>query len=306
MAVELRRLRYLVEAIEQGSLGKAAGRLGISQPALTKSLRLLEQELEVPLLERTSAGVAPTEYGRSLYAHAKAVDAEIDHACAEIGQLRGKQQVNVHVGSLPSIAGGILARAVAAVSEQHPQFSARIVEKMNFELLPGLRRAEYDFVLGLADDRVELGIHARVILNDELAVIARAGHPLAGRGVVRAAELAAFPWLFPMVGASHRYVLEQFFRSAGVEPPVAKIETTSVQMIKSVVLHSDHIGVLPMHVMEVEMDEGRLIRLPVQSETLRRRIAIYHRERHPLSPAARALMRAIEATCARVPQQTMT
>ncbi len=293
MAVELRRLRYLVEAIEQGSIGKAAARLGISQPALTKSLRLLEQELDVPLLERTSTGVAATAYGRALYAHAKAIDAEVGHAQAEIGQLRGKHQGSVHVGSLPSMAGGLLAQAVAAVGRQHPQFAARIVEKMNFELLPGLRRGEFDFVVGLAEDPVELGVRSRVILHDELSVIARAGHPLGAREVVREVDLAGFPWLFPMVGASYRHVLEHFFRSAGVEPPASRIETTSVQIIKSVTLQSDYLGVLPAHVMEPEMGEGRLIRLRIRSETLRRTIAIHHRESHPLSAQARALMRAL-------------
>jgi LysR family transcriptional regulator of gallate degradation len=301
MTMQLRHLRYLVEAIEQGSIGRAASRLGISQPALTKSLRLLEKELDVPLLERTSAGVAPTAYGRSLYAHAKAVEAEVGHAQAEISQLRGKHQGSVHVGALPSIAGGLLAQAVASVGEQHPDFSARIVEKMNFELLPGLRLAEFDFVVGLAEDPAELGVRSRVILRDELCVIARTGHPLAAHDLVREADLASFPWLYPMVGASHRHVLEHFFRSAGVEPPIAKIETTSVQMIKSVVQQSDYLGVLPLHVMAAEVADGRLTRLRVRSETLRRTIAIHHRESHPLSAAARALMRALEVACARVP-----
>ena len=305
MHMQLRHLRYLVYAIEQGSIGKAAARLGISQPALTKSLRMLEKELDVPLLERTSTGVSATPYGRTLYAHAKAVDAEIDHAQAEIGQLRGKHLGSVHIGALPSIAGGLLARAVATVGEKNPDFSARIVEKMNFELLPGLRRAEFDFVVGLVEDATELGVRSRVILRDELCVIAGAGHPLTRLDKVRESDLVRYPWLFPMVGASHRHVLEHYFAAAGVQPPTAKIETTSVQMIKSVVQYGNYIGVLPMHVMETEIGDGRLIRLPVRSGALKRTIAIHHRESHPLSTAARALMRAIEMVCARVPPPTV-
>ncbi len=300
MAVQLRQLRHLVEAIEQGSLGKAATRLGISQPALTKSLRLLEQELDCILLDRTSTGVAATAFGRSLYAHAKAVEAEVGHAHAEIGQLRGQHLGSVHVGALPSIAGGLLARAVAAVGAQNPHYSARIIEKMNFELLPGLRRGEFDFAVGLAEETTELGVRSRIILRDELSVIARTGHPLAALKRVRETDLAQYPWLFPMVGASHHHVLEHFFRSAGVEPPAARIETTSVQMIKSVAQHSDYVGVLPAHVMEPEIADGRLVRLKVRSDSLKRTIAIHYRETHPLSSAARALMRALEVVCARV------
>lgn len=296
--MDLRQLRYLVEAIEQGSIGRAAVRLGLSQPALTKSLRLLERELDVALLERTSTGVVPTAYGRSLYEHAKAVDAVVADAQAEIGQMRGKHAGSVHIGALPSIAGGILAQAVAAVAGPHPQISARIVEKMNFELLPGLRRAEFDFVVGLAGETEELGVRSRVILHDALVVIARAGHRLAGRSDVSESELAVEPWLFPMVGSSHRHVLEDFFRAGGVAPPAARMETTSVQMIKSVVMRSDYVGVLPLHVMEQEVRVGLLVPLVVRSPLLRRTIAIHHRENHPLSAAARALMRAIEVVCA--------
>ena len=71
-------------------------------------------------------------------------------------------------------------------------------------------------------------------------------------------------------------------------------------MIKSVVLRSDYIGVLPLHVMEHEVAAGLLVPLAVHSPTLRRSIAIHHRDAHPLSASARALMRAIEMVCARV------
>ncbi len=296
--MDLRRLRYLVETIEQGSLSKAATQLGLSQPALTKSLRLLEEELDVLLLDRTSTGVVATMYGRSLYEHAKAVEAEMAHARTELGLLRGKHGGAVHIAALPSMAS-IMARAVAMAARQHPLFAARIVEKMNFELLPTLRRGDFDFVVGLVQDEpVELGVRRRVILRDELAVVVRPTHPLAQHETVAAAELAHYPWLFSMVGSAQRHVLEQFFEAAGVVPPSAKVDCTSVQFIKSLVAQSDYVGVLPRHVMEQELAAGVLVCLPVQSTLLRREIGIYYRDHHPLSAAARVMMRTVEITCA--------
>ena len=296
--MDLRRLRYLVETIEQGSISKAAKRLALSQPALTKSLRLLEEELDVPLLDRTSTGVVATMYGRSLYEHAKAVEAEMAHARAELGLLRGKHGGAVHIAALPSMAG-ILARAVALVAQQHPLFAARIVEKMNFELLPTLRRGDFDFVVGLVEDEpLELGVRRLVILRDELAVVVRPAHPLAQRRAVAAADLAPYPWLFSMVGSSQRHVLEQFFLAAGVATPAARIDCTSVQFIKSLVGQSDYVGVLPRHVMEQELAATGLHCLPVESDLLQRQIGIYYRDHHPLSAAARVMMRAVEMACA--------
>ena len=89
--MDLRKLQYFIELVEQGSLGKAAEKLHVSQPALTKSLRLLEDELGVRLLDRLPGGVKPTVYGDSLFAHAKAMLAEADHARIEIQKLRGEE-----------------------------------------------------------------------------------------------------------------------------------------------------------------------------------------------------------------------
>lgn len=301
--MDLRRLRYFAEVVEQGSLGKAAARLGLSQPALTKSLRLLEQELDVRLLERRSTGVSATAFGKSVYAHARTIGAEIDYTRAEIDRLRGLDNADVQVGALPSVAGSLLASAVAAASVSYPRLAVSIVEKNHFELLPALRRGEFDFVIGLAGQgsggigEPEPGVRRRIILRDKLSIIVRAGHSLTRLTHVSAQDLAGSPWLFPMIDAVHRPILEQFFREAGVEPPLAKIESTSVQFTKSLILQSDHVGVLPAHVMARELSEGLLVQLPVQSDALRRSVAIFHRERHPLSPGARALIRALEQVC---------
>ena len=167
--------------------------------------------------------------------------------------------------------------------------------------LPGVPMTSASF--GLAEQgggiigEPEPGVRRRIILRDRLSIIVRAGHSLARLTRVSARDLAGYPWLFPMIDAIHRPILEQFFREAGVEPPLAKIESTSVQFTKSVILQTDHVGVLPAHVMGRELAEGLLVRLPVQSDALRRSVAVFHRERHPLSAGARLLIRALEQTC---------
>jgi DNA-binding transcriptional LysR family regulator len=301
--MDLRRLRYFTEVVEQGSLGKAAARLGVSQPALTKSLRLLEQELDARLLDRGSTGVSTTAFGKAVYSHARTISAELDHTRRELDRLRGVDQSFVEIGALPSVAGSLLASAVAEAVARAPRLAVRVVEKNHFELLPALRRGEFDFVIGLAEQgggRIgdpEPNLRRRIILRDRLSIIVRAGHALTQHPHVTARDLIRYAWLFPMIDAVHRPILDQFFRAAGIDPPLAKIESTSVQFTKSVILQSDHVGVLPAHVMMRELAEGSLVPLPLQSDALRRTVAIFHRERHPLSPGARSLIRALERTC---------
>ena len=206
---------------------------------------------------------------------------------------------------LPSVAGSLLASAVAAASTRQPKLAVRVVEKNHFELLPALRRGEFDFVIGLAEQgggrtslaEPEPGTRRRIVFRDRLSIIVRAGHALARLPHVVARDLTGYPWLFPMIDAVHRPILEQFFREAGVQPPLAMIESTSVQFTKSVILESDHVGVLPAHVMASELAAGLLVQLPIQSDALRRSVAIFHRERHPLSGNARTLIRALERVC---------
>ena len=238
--MDTRKLTHFVEVVDQGSISKAAERLRISQPALTKSLRVLETELDVKLLERSSTGVTVTEFGRSLYAHARAVAAEIEHAHAEIRRLSGGEKGYLRIGVLPSVSSTLLSRAVASLAMREPDLSIYVSEAPHYELMLALRRREFDFVIAMTDrfDSDE-GLRQRIILRDQLRIIARAGHPLDGKDPVTCADLVGFPWIHPVVGGAHRPILGQLFKDSGIEPPQAQIECASVQFAKSVMANSD-------------------------------------------------------------------
>lgn len=300
--MDARKLQHLVEVIDQGSINKAASKLGLSQPAVTKSLRALERELGVTLVERSSTGVTVTEFGRSLYAHARAVAAELDHAQAEIRRLAGGEQGYLRIGTLPSVSGGLVARAMSNLARHRPDLYIRVVEKQNYELLPALRRREFDFVVCLADGtEPEPGIRHRILLHDQLRIVARAGHPLAGRPTVTCADLVEYPWVHPVVGTSHRPILRQMFQGSGIEPPQARIECGAVQFAKTVMANSDALGLLPAHVIDPELKAGTLICLPIISDHLRRTVGIYYGDHRPLTSAARVAIAEIERVCGGLP-----
>jgi LysR family transcriptional regulator of gallate degradation len=296
--MDLRKLHYFVEAVEQGSLGKAAEKLRVSQPALTKSLRLLEDELGVRLLDRLPVGVKPTVYGNSLFAHAKAMVAEADHARTEIQRLRGEEPGYVRIGTLPSVSAGLIARAVAALATRNPPVKVRVVDKQNYELLPALRRGEFDFVVALTDGwESESGIRQRLVLEDRLEITVRGAHPLARQNDVSYRDLLGFPWMFPIVGTTHGPLLKQLFADAGLTAPEPRVESGSIHFSKTVIRQSDCIGILPRHAMEEELRRGELTCLPFTSDLLRRTIAFYHRDHRAPSASVSAVMREIERTC---------
>jgi DNA-binding transcriptional LysR family regulator len=293
--MDVRKLQYLIEVIERGSIGKAAAALRVSQPALTKALRILEGDVGAQLVERSRMGVRPTEFGRSLYSHAKAIVAEVDRARAELAQLKGEEIHTVRIASLPSLSV-IVARGVAQAMKADADRVERAVEMQNYQLLPGLRRGEFDFVIGLGSaTEAEPGIRQRVIGHDRLQFVVRAGHPALKLKKLTLAHLLEYPWVFPIVGTNQYFAaIREIFHGEGLRGPEPRIETGSMQFVKTVVHQSNSIAILAQHVFELEVFHGQMIALPFESTLLERTLVLSHRVGAPLSRAARGVLAEIE------------
>jgi DNA-binding transcriptional LysR family regulator len=293
--MESRKLTYLMEVIERGSLTKAAQGMGVSQPALSKMLRLLETELGVKLLERTAKGVIPTAQGSVLYRHAKAIDAEMKCAIEDLHADGAKQERWLTLGVVPSIVRGIVAPAAMRWQRDFPDVSLRIVEKFHVDLLPMLHRGELDLVIGRGDAApLEKELQWRMLFRDHLQVVAAAHHPLVGKPSPSIAELAAFPWVFPSISTRNRTLLESFFYEANVQPPTVGIESGSVDLLTSIVVNSNYLALAPSHAIQAELLAETMAILPIQSRTLTRNLSVYYKSYRPLSRGARALIEAIE------------
>ncbi|MFZ4286338.1 LysR family transcriptional regulator [Variovorax sp. HJSM1_2] len=205
-----RKLLYFATSSEQGSLAKAAKQLAVSQPALSKSMDRLEGEFGVRLLERGPTGVAPTKPGELAYAHAKLIREEMTRAksCSERDDARANV---VTIATLPSLASNLIPLSVARWRKAHPNVLLRVVEKVQIELLVGLQRGKFDFVVGLTEffDILFDGLKQRVLFRDKLSVFARADHGLFQQKTVNWNDAAKCPWICPMVGRSQRTVLEK-------------------------------------------------------------------------------------------------
>lgn len=292
--METRELSYFAEIVEAGSFHKAAQNVGISQPALTKCIRLFEQHLNVKLLIRGPTGVEPTEYGRSLYARAKAVVAEIARAKMELEQISGIGGGTLTVGTLPSQAGNLLPEAAVRFTKMRPMLRLFVVEKRFAELVAGLKRGEFDFIVSSTgryeEDRAL--VH-RVLFRDRPAIIVRRDHPLSKLPAVRSKDLTPYSWVLPPPDTAHRAVVERMFATNNVQIPHGIIECHSASFLKSVVMQSDYVGILPSNVLSHEEELGAIVALKVQPELPTRPITISYRADFPLSAAATAFIREI-------------
>jgi LysR family transcriptional regulator, regulator of abg operon len=285
--MRLTQIRDFLAVVEAGSIRAAARALRVSQPALTKSIRQLEEELGAVLVARSVRGAQPTEFGRAFLARARAVNADLRRAHEEIAQLRGSREGSLAIGSAPGPALGLLPEALVRLRRRWPQASLRIVDISPPEVLPALREGSLDLALSarigpLAEATSDCLIEP-LYLN-QTAIVARRGHPLARAR--RLAELGQAEWVrtgFP----ANTSALPDLFRDAGLPPPRYRADCTSFLVVPELVARSDLLAVVPWQIVAREGKSGRLVRLPLRDSLPAREITLFRRADVPLTPIAR-------------------
>ncbi|HVO16216.1 MAG TPA: LysR substrate-binding domain-containing protein [Alphaproteobacteria bacterium] len=294
--MNLRQLQTLLVIAECRSISRAAERLHVSQPAVTKSLRELERSLGVALFERSARGLSPTRYGDSLIRHAKSVSAELRHAGEELAALRGAASGRVSIGTAPIGAAKIVPQAVAALLHDQPGLVVNVVEGTHNTLLPAVAVGELDLFFGpLGDDGPGEGLVEEVLFYDRLHIVARRNHPLAKRRTLELADLLDQPWVLPPTTVRPRRQLENAFRRQGLEPPTTGVETASPLILRTLLLESDRISVIARQALVVEVELGLIKLLPVDLGATIRPIGIVMRAGATPSPAVAMLIDHLKA-----------
>ncbi len=290
LRIDPNKILYLATIIEHGSLKSAAKALGLSQPALSTSMSRLEAELGMCVLERGPLGVVPTPTGEVLYCHARLIRDEMGLAARALLNAQGGNPGVIRVGALPSLANSILPIALTRWRERFRERELQVVEVPQIDLLTGLLRREFDFVFGFTECYdLENGLRQRVLFRDKLFVIARAGHPLASELNLKWELLVTYPWVCPTAKRSH-VILDAALKAAKVASPEQMTVRGSVTLLKSLVIDSDHLAVLPAHAVREELEEGRMVCLDVVDAALDRNIAVFSREGYVFDNLCRELI----------------
>jgi DNA-binding transcriptional LysR family regulator len=175
--MRLSQVRDFVAVMECGGIRAAARKLGVSQPAITRSVRRLEAKLHTRLLQRTPTGVVPTQSGRAFLARARAAQAELRKAEEEADQL-GQSVGSVAFGVGPT-AGIIVPEANTRFRQLFPKTRVRIAEGLPLMLLPLVRDETLDFAIcRRAVVKPDSALAFRPLFRNDFVVVARRGHPL--------------------------------------------------------------------------------------------------------------------------------
>jgi LysR family transcriptional regulator, regulator of abg operon len=240
--VRLSQIRDFLAVVEAGSIRAAARKLGVTQPTITKSVRSLEDDLGVSLLNRTTRGIALTALGRQFFARANVAQSELRKAEEEMSR-RGGYDGSVSFGVGPAGALLYLPEAVASFRKQFPKAQLRIIEGIASELLPAVRNEKLDFVVGLRPvSDVDANLRFRPLYRTQLVVAARKGHPL--RAVRSLVQLQSADWLTTPTLGLPGGPLQRTFASHGLPLPRQVIQCESYNTVVALVAQSDILALM--------------------------------------------------------------
>lgn len=288
--MELSQLRTLIHVAELGSLSKAADRMNIAQPALSRQVRLLEDELGIALFTRHGRGMVLTEHGREVLKRATRVMAELDEIRASASDTGAQLSGQIAIGLPPTVADIISVPLVAAFGKAHPKAVLRLVSAYTGYLLDWLHRGEIDVAI-LYDPRPARSMRSLPLLLENLFLI---GPPEAGFSTVRALpfrELQGKRLLLPSVRHGLRTIVERCAAEAGIALDVA-LEADSYATLKDLVRHGHGWTILPLAPIHADIATGSLTGAPlIDPAPTRRLILSYPADR----PASRLTLFAGEA-----------
>lgn len=289
--IRLTQLRLLVLIAETGSVGAAAEKLNVSQPAATKSLHQLESAVGSQLVQRRPTGSVLTPTGELICRRARLMLAELRHIEDELGLFHAGSVGQVIVGALPVAVSDLMPRALQALARDYPGITVRIVEGTSDALFPRLKEGHLDVLVGRFWPGAEPELLNEILFESRFGLVARAGHPLSSRRRLKLADTMAVPWIMPPPGAHSRGALEAMFMQVNLQPPAHRVETSSYLIIRSLLVATDMVCPLPVETPQDEVARGLLQWLPLDLDVRLPPVGIVRSAQRATSPAVDTLLK---------------
>ena len=283
--VTFKQLRVFAAVARAGSSAAAAQRLNVSPSAVTLQMQALQQQVAMPLLERSSAGTVPSEAGRHLLDTVERVEAMLADCKAALESLAGVRRGTVRVGVV-STAKYFAPQALAALLRVHPGLDIQLVVGNRADIVAGLGLYEIEVAI-MGRPPGELDVVAAVIGDHPHVIVAPIGHPMLRHVAIPPAALAGEVFLVREPESGTRTLMERFFSDAGLAPRIG-MQIGSNETIKQAVIAGLGIAFLSAHTIDAELAARRLAVLDVSGLPVMRRWHVVHMRERRLMPAAEA------------------
>lgn len=288
--VRFRHLRTFIEATRQHSISRAAEILNITQPAVSKTIRELEDILGIKLFEKDGRGIKPTRQGDLFLAYAGASMAAIQQGIDALkGAYAGEQ---VRIGALPTVSARVMPQVVEQLLLERPESSLTVVTGENLVLLDQLRRGDLDLVVGrLAAPEQMTELQFEHLYSEQVRFVVRKGHPLLSSRQFDFSSMNQYTVVMPTKRSVIRPFVERFLLSHGQGAFPRSIESVSEAFGRAFVAETDAVWIISEGVVARDVTLGLLDVLPIDTDDTRGAVGLTRRRDAIPNPSVEMLGR---------------
>jgi DNA-binding transcriptional LysR family regulator len=300
--LKLRQLRLLRVIRQHRTVNRAAAAMGLSQPAISKSLREVENVFSTQLFERTSRGLVPTAAGEAVLAYAERWLAEVDSAARTLAAIDLGRRGRVRLGFTHYVPQALQSAAISHMLDSEHPMAMLTREGTTDELVKAILDRELDAAIGRSFDGASPEIEQHSLYQQEpcLIVSAKSVKRLS-RGALDWARLAQLHWVLPPPNTPMRRTYNTIFVGAGVQPPAPIVETLSLRSVETVLrVDSNAVTILPTDVAADFVDAGHGARLPYELSWSLPPVTFFTLRQSVADPAMTALRDALSRTAAQM------
>lgn len=292
--IKFRHLECFLEVARQRSVGRAAEALSLSQPAVSKKLKELEEMLGVRLMGRSKNGVTLTQFGELFLKYAGASVTALREGADSVSQAQTKGKSRLAIGLLPTVAASVLPMAVQRFRKLGMEVTLKLVSAPNNILLGQLRVGELDLVVGrLAEPALMSGLSFQHLYSESIVCVVRPGHPLLKKDMLNLKDIRDYTVLFPVEGSIIARVAEAMLLAEGVGELPDVIEVISGAFGKEYTRQTDAIWIISHGVAARLLASGDLMTLPLDTKESLGPVGLTIRADTIPSPAMQLFMHAV-------------
>jgi DNA-binding transcriptional LysR family regulator len=283
--MELRDIEYFAIIAEKKHFGRAAEFLGLTQPALSKSLKRLEGTLRVRLFKRTPKGIELTEEGSTLLRRVQELRLVFQSVTREIADVSAGQVGHLRIGAGAAVSQHFLSASFAALLEQVPKVRLKVIVSDNDVMIPALRNGELDLIVNYGMQQLPEGVVSEYLYADDQLICASTKHRLAGQSRLEIADLEDEQWAMSEPTLESSMWLQAQFRDKGLLPTRIAFESRSAALRLRTVAASKLLAFASRGAIELAKSSGlALTTLDVKELMRSRRIEVIFRKETWLPP----------------------
>lgn len=299
--MDLKKLEQFLALYEHRNYARAAVTLGLSQPAITKSILALEKELDVRLFERGQYGAEPTEFAVALEKRARLMLSESRFIVEEINGLKGATAGALKIGVGISFIPRLMPRIIEKFKNRWPDIELNCETGFSAALYPQVSRGEFDLAVSAPTQTltVEDGLILEPLFVETDLVTVAKDHPLARKASIEPEDLAGFEWAISREAGIWQIICD-YFAQRDIPLPKQKFFTSSASLGKELIGQCGFVGLIGEELVANELGDGEFVARFVDGLSTQRIAYICRRRRSPLKPAAENLCIIIRQVCAEV------